>query len=48
MSSGDTKTVGAAEAEAAEQLVGSYRPKADKQRGKEGRKIRPKPRLTRS
>ena len=39
-----TRAVGSAEAEAAEQL-GPYRPKTDKQRGNDGREIRPKPRL---
>ena len=40
-----TRAVGSAEAEAAEQL-GPYRPKADKQRSHDGRRIRPKPNAT--
>jgi len=44
ISSLSTRAVGSAEAEATE-LVGLFRPKNDKQRGHDGRKIRPKPRL---
>ena len=40
----NTKAVGLPQAEVAEQLR-PYRPKADKQREHDGRKIRPKPRL---